>query len=431
MEHAVMNDEHSRFRDAARLVVHADWERLAIGPAGGEVRLFVRIETRGETPARAPLDLALVVDRSGSMSGGKMDLAKRAIDEALRRLRDDDRVAVVAYDGEIDLLQELAAATPRAATRIRLLLAGIEPRGATNLAGGWLTGCRELTLAPAEQGRVRQTLLLTDGQANVGLVDLGELAARAAELRRMGVGTTTLGLGLGFDEDLLSAVAEAGGGNFQFIADASELPACLDREVRELTAIAGLGVTFGLDLPPGATAELLNALPTERRPNGLIVNVGDVAIGATVDLVFAIHFDPSPVGTVRRLRASLRWTNAAAESRRRDFDSRSVPTLTDDDLAFVASDPLVAEEAALQLAARERREALRLDRAGDIAASRARMRRAADALAAAPPSAAIRDRLAQTRILASRPGPYDEATRKRMQSEASRDRRGVDRESAA
>ncbi|HEU5430446.1 MAG TPA: VWA domain-containing protein [Thermomicrobiales bacterium] len=426
-----MSDEGSGSRDAGRLVVHAYWERPAIGPGGGEARLLVRIETRGAASARAPLDLALVVDRSGSMAGGKLDLAKQAIDEALRRLGDDDRVAVVAYDDQIDLLQELAPATPRVVARSRLLLAGIEPRGATNLAGGWLTGCRELTLAPAEQGRVRRALLLTDGQANVGVVDPGELAARAAELRRMGIGTTTLGLGLGFDEDLLSAMAEAGGGNFHFIADAGELAACFDREARELTAIAGLGVTFGLSLPPGMTAELLNALPTEARANGLVVNVGDVALGATIDLVFAIHFDPSPVGTVRRLGASLRWTNATGASRRRDFRSPAVLTFADDQLACAAADPLVAEQAALQLAARERRAALRLDRAGEIAASRARMRRAADALAAAPPSAAIRDRLVETQILASRATAYDEATRKRAQADASRDRRGVDGESAA
>ncbi|HEU0113496.1 MAG TPA: VWA domain-containing protein, partial [Thermomicrobiales bacterium] len=300
-----MGDEESGSRDAGRLVVHADWERLAVGPGGGEVRLLVRIETRGEIVRRAPLDLALVVDRSGSMAGGKLDLAKQAIDEALRRLGDDDRMAVVAYDDQIDLLQPLAAATPRVVTRSRLALAGIAPRGATNLGGGWLTGCRELTFAPAEEGRVRRALLLTDGQANAGVVDRGELAARAAGLRQMGVGTTTLGLGLDFDEGLLSALAEAGGGNFQFIADASELPACFDRELRELTAIAGSNVTFGLRLPAGVSAELLNVLPTEPRADGLVVVGGDVPIGATVDLVFSVRFDPSPVGTLRRLAASL------------------------------------------------------------------------------------------------------------------------------
>jgi Ca-activated chloride channel homolog len=431
MEREAMQDEDFGSRDAGRLVAHAYWERAAVGSDGGEARLLVRIETRGEPARRAPLDLALVVDRSGSMAGGKLTLAKRAIEEALRRLGEDDRVAVVAYDDQLDLVQPLAPATPRVAARARLLLAEIEPRGGTNLAGGWLTGCRELTLAAAEAGRVRRTLLLTDGQANVGVVDPDELAERAAELRRMGVGTTTLGLGLGFDEALLGAMAEAGGGNFEFIADAGDLAACFDREVRELTAIAGLGVTFGLSLQPGATAELLNALPTEPLPNGLVVNVGDVALGATVDLLFAIRFDPSPVDTFRRLGASLRWTSAAGGRRRIDFHSPWMATLPDDGLAFVAADPLVAEQAALQLAARERREALRLDRAGDVAASRSRMRRAADVLAAAPPSAAIRDRLVETRVLASRPAPYDETTRKRMQSDASRDRRGVDRESAA
>src|SRR5262249_55955170 len=152
---------------------------------------------------RAPVDVAFVLDRSGSMAGDKLALVKEAVDVAVGQLRDEDKTALVIYDHEVETLQHLEPATPRVKTALRLALQGVDAGGSTTLCGGWLTGCVDLskgvpsadTTGPV---RIRRSLLLTDGLANVGISSAPELTKHAHELRRRGIATTTLGVGLDF-----------------------------------------------------------------------------------------------------------------------------------------------------------------------------------------------------------------------------------------
>ena len=201
------------------------WEKPLVPVAGGAATLLVRIAAGRESAAgggrRAPVDVAFVLDRSGSMAGEKLALVKEAVNVAAGHLRDADRAALVVYDNAVDTLHALQPATPRAKVALRLALHGVDAGGSTNLGDGWLTGCRELTEAAGGTGaasepqptRIRRALLLTDGLANVGITDPVELTTHAHELRKRGIGTTTLGVGLDFDEGMLGGLAEAGGGN--------------------------------------------------------------------------------------------------------------------------------------------------------------------------------------------------------------------------
>ena len=115
--------------------VEARWEKPLVAAGGGEATLLVRItaatEDETESGRAAPLDVAFVLDRSGSMRGGKLDLAKEGVDLAVARLRDADRAALIVYDDEVDVVQPLAAATPRLKASLRLALHGVDPGGST------------------------------------------------------------------------------------------------------------------------------------------------------------------------------------------------------------------------------------------------------------------------------------------------------------
>src|SRR5688572_1796919 len=101
------------------------WEKALIPPAGGAATLLLRITPPAQAPAggrRAPLDVAFALDRSGSMSGEKLALVKEAVDVAVRLLREEDRVALVAYDNRVTVVQPIAAASTRTKTALRLAL---------------------------------------------------------------------------------------------------------------------------------------------------------------------------------------------------------------------------------------------------------------------------------------------------------------------
>jgi Ca-activated chloride channel family protein len=127
---------------------------------------------------REPVNLAFVLDRSGSMSGEKLALAKQAIETAVDRLLPTDRFAIVCYDDRIDLVVETTSASREAKTTAIDRLRAIDARGSTDLAGGWLRGAEQVALSMATAG-VNRTLVLTDGLANVGIVDPTELARHA------------------------------------------------------------------------------------------------------------------------------------------------------------------------------------------------------------------------------------------------------------
>ena len=131
--------------------VEARWQKPLIAASGGEATLLVRVLAaavdEAEAGRAAPLDVAFVLDRSGSMQGDKLDLAKEGVDLAVARLRDADRAALIVYDDEVDTVQPLAPATPRLKASLRLALHGVDSGGSTYLSGGWIAGCHQLAEA--------------------------------------------------------------------------------------------------------------------------------------------------------------------------------------------------------------------------------------------------------------------------------------------
>lgn len=383
------------------LSVAARWERPIVAPEGDKVALMLRITAAKDepvpTPHRSPLDVAFVLDRSGSMAGNKLRLVKEAVDVATSQLRDNDRAALVIFDNAIETLQPLQPATPRTKTALRLALNGIDAGGSTDLCGGWLAGCQELAKAQAKDAtssRPRRALLLTDGQANVGITDPAELQRHATELRRRGIGTTTIGVGDDYDQALLSGMAEAGGGNYEHIAHPSELRAFFSREIGELLSMVGITPRLHLTLPHRIHGWLLNPFPARRTGKTISVDLSDLAAGD--DLVLIV--DCWPVATSRDtstdVHPSLRlsWADPAAD--RRERIELPLPPLTlgtKDEAEHAPVDAEVREQAALERAAHERREGIRLDREGRFAAARTHFHQAAVTLSAAPQSAEVKE----------------------------------------
>jgi Ca-activated chloride channel family protein len=196
---------------------------------------------------RTPLAVSLVIDRSGSMGEGRLTEAKRCALDLLSRLHDDDWVSVVIYDDQVEVLLETMSARI-AKTLLPIRLETIQPRNMTNLHGGWLKGAE--TLAPrAGRGMVSRVILLSDGQANRGLLEREAIYEQVRELASAGVTTSTVGIGFDFNEELMTGIATAGQGNSWYGQRAEDLAESFDAELGFLTSLVWQDVRIKLTLP--------------------------------------------------------------------------------------------------------------------------------------------------------------------------------------
>ena len=214
---------------------------------GGQ-SLYAELKIRGDDEERAreraPISLAIVFDTSGSMSGDKIETSKRSVVSLLRQMRADDEVAFVRYDDHSEVLQPLARVgdvREELTRRVQSLEAG----GGTNIPPALERGLS--AVSDASGGRVRRVVLVSDGLDSTR--DQAERLARSALDRRVTI--SALGIGLDFDESYMSAVANAGRGNFGFVRDGTALASFLHKELEETASTVVEDARATLTLPRG------------------------------------------------------------------------------------------------------------------------------------------------------------------------------------
>ena len=355
-----------------------DHEPVADG--GFLVRALLRLE--GEAPAaadRVPLNLSLVLDRSGSMSGAPLAAARDAACLLVRRLRTEDTVSVVAYDGQVSVVAQ--PATGEHQEHLSDSIAAIRPGGSTNLSGGWLAA-RELVAANRREGAVNRILLLTDGLANAGITDPEALVGLCRTAAQAGIGTTTLGFGPDFDEDLLRAMADAGGGGTYYIEHVEQAAAVFEREIEGLLSISAQNVR--VQVRPGAHAEsmhVVHAYPSHSEESVLTVELGDLYAREPLRLLLEGLLSPDvPVGTDAELAEVTVTAHVVTAEGGIELRTISLPIRLSPEHGGRV-DPVIRKEVLHLTAAQAREEALRAREAGDYDRARQTLSAAASTLA--------------------------------------------------
>lgn len=220
----------------------------------GPREVVVQIDLDGRKPDdthRSPMNLAVVLDRSGSMEGPKIEKARQAACVAIDKLADDDYFSLVIFDEETQLLippTRVGGEDHRDELKSRI--DRIRPGGSTAIFAGVKLGAKQLR-EYLDKERVNRIVLLSDGLANVGPSRPSDLAQLGRKLREEGMSVTTIGLGDDYNEDLMTALAEASDANYYYVRDAEKLPAIFAQELGAARSIIARGVTIHITAPDG------------------------------------------------------------------------------------------------------------------------------------------------------------------------------------
>jgi len=293
-----------------RLNLTVTIDRALAWAEGDSVRYVVA--TLAGTPsvdaARVPapaINLALVIDASGSMGGDKLENAKAAALGVAERLGPEDKLSVVSFADDVVVHVEAQTPAGEAMTGIRAAIGALRTRGSTNLSEGWLIGA-ECVARAARDGGVNRVILLSDGAANAGIVDPAELAVHAAELARRGVTTSCVGIGDGYETPVLRAIAESGGGRLHDAEVGSEIVDALMGELGEIVDLVAQDVSITLHAPATAKAEFVGSAPTQVGAGSLSVSAGALLAGRPRTCVFRLTLPAGRVGDTLLFGVSAR-----------------------------------------------------------------------------------------------------------------------------
>ena len=284
--------------DAVVLEVEADTPVVAIGEARKVVvRALVR-PYRKEEKVRAPLAVALVLDKSGSMaSDGKMENAKLGALEALRMLDSRDVATIVIYDDNASVLVR-ARSVGRGAEEPAFLrpISRVRAGGMTALHDGVVLGAEQLEPF-VNEGFIPRIVLLSDGIANVGPSSTEELARLGRGLARREMTITTIGLGLDYHEDLMTALAAESGGNAYFARTARMLPEIFSRDMEDAVTLTARKVRVTLRALGGARPARAIGRQGKLEENSLEVAIDNLYSGEKYAL-FEMDLPEGEAGTL-------------------------------------------------------------------------------------------------------------------------------------
>lgn len=310
---------------------------------------------------RPKMNLSLVLDRSGSMQGSKIEQAKMAAAHCVEQLLPIDRMSLVTFDDNIDVLIPSAAAG-----NIELyknLIGGIQTGGSTALHEAWVKGGLEVS-AHLDDTRVNRVILITDGQANVGETRTETIVSQVSGLARKGISTSTIGIGRDFNEDLLVPMAEAGDGNAWHVEEAGDMKRIFETELGGALNQIGRGASMLIRPTEGVRlVDVLNDFQRDSEGRYLLPNlIGGRPLEIAVRLRVPARDEED---SIRPIEVEIEYTDVRSGSQVEVSQTVTLGYASAGVAEMLPQNEDVLRVVALLMNARARTEAMRRMDAGD------------------------------------------------------------------
>jgi Ca-activated chloride channel family protein len=271
-----------------------------------QVLVDIDLKATGEgSNQRIPVAMTLVLDRSGSMSGQKLEQARRSVLQALEQMQDGDWFGFVAYDHSAQTLVPLQPVGPNRAS-IRATINNVRAGGGTQIPQGLDQGFQTLQSAPA--GYARRVVLVSDGIDGSGVGPQG-IRNSVTRYGQSGVTVAALGIGTDYDEAFLTAVADAGNGAYAYLQHGSELQGFLAQEMRAASAMVAERVAFDFALPPNTRFVRAFGATANSRSGGVQLQVGNMAAGDQRHIVLELQSTATATGPLGGIGVDLSFTD--------------------------------------------------------------------------------------------------------------------------
>ena len=261
------------------------------------------------------VDMVIVLDRSGSMKGRKIKDARQAVLELLSSLSAEDRFALVTYSDGVHIASGLSNVTDANRVRMASAVNTIRAGGGTNLGAGLQAGI-DILISPSHHTNAAKVILISDGLANKGLTDVKALSDIAAVAVEKEFAVSTVGVGVDFNEHLMTAIADQGTGSYYYLENPAAFAEVFQKEFYNTQTAAVTGVKIQIPMNSGITLADAAGYPITNQNGHLVFYPGNLRSGQTRKLFLTLRVPTNSQKTFEldKIKLSYQYGNRAYET---------------------------------------------------------------------------------------------------------------------